>query len=100
MCLTDFLPSSLQVIEFCRFHIEAAKKVDDKPTKSEEEIKAFDSEFVKVDQSTLFDLILVSSLLTPPLLLLSLTLSSPPGRQLPQHQGPPRSHLPDSRSDD
>jgi S-phase kinase-associated protein 1 len=54
----------LQVIEFCKFHIEAAKKVDDKPTKSEEEIKAFDNEFVKVDQSTLFDLILVSSLLT------------------------------------
>ena len=54
------MPSLHQVIEFCRFHIEAVKKVDDKPAKSDEEIKAFDTEFVKVDQSTLFDLILVS----------------------------------------
>lgn len=49
-----------QVIEFCKFHVEANAKVDDKPAKTEDEIKQWDSEFVKVDQTTLFDLILVS----------------------------------------
>lgn len=39
-----------KVIEYCKKHVEASE-VD--------ELKAFDSEFVKVDQATLFDLILV-----------------------------------------
>jgi S-phase kinase-associated protein 1 len=49
-----------KVIEYCRFHVEADKKVDDKPSKSEDDQKQWDTEFVKVDQATLFDLILVS----------------------------------------
>lgn len=32
---------------------------DEKPGKSEEDVKAWDAEFVKVDQGTLFELILV-----------------------------------------
>jgi S-phase kinase-associated protein 1 len=51
-----------KVIEYCKYHVEANKKVDDKPAKSEDDIKTWDSEFVKVDQATLFDLILVSNL--------------------------------------
>lgn len=34
--------------------------MDDKPAKTEDDIKQWDTEFVKVDQATLFDLILVS----------------------------------------
>jgi hypothetical protein len=49
-----------KVIEYCKFHVEAAKQVDNKPAKTEDEIKQWDTEFVKVDQATLFDLILVS----------------------------------------
>jgi S-phase kinase-associated protein 1 len=49
-----------KVIEYCKFHVEAAKQVDNKPSKTEDEIKQWDTEFVKVDQATLFDLILVS----------------------------------------
>jgi S-phase kinase-associated protein 1 len=51
---------TFQVIEYSKYHVDANKKVDDKPAKSEDDIKAWDAEFVKVDQSTLFDLILVS----------------------------------------
>lgn len=49
-----------KVIEYCKFHVEASKKNnDDKPAKTEEEVKTFDTDFVKVDQATLFELILV-----------------------------------------
>ncbi len=48
-----------KVIEYCKFHVAAEKKVDDKPAKTEEEVKNYDAEFVKVDQGTLFELILV-----------------------------------------
>ena len=52
-----------KVIEYCKFHVEAEKKTgtgsDEKPSKTEEEVKTFDGEFVKVDQGTLFELILV-----------------------------------------
>jgi len=51
-----------KVIEYCKFHVEAAKTVDNKPAKTEDEVKQWDTEFVKVDQATLFDLILVRSL--------------------------------------
>jgi S-phase kinase-associated protein 1 len=57
-----------KVIEYCRYHVEAAKTTDDKPAVGEEEVKAWDAEFVKVEQSVLFDLILVRAL--PNLLLL------------------------------
>nr|QBB20014.1 E3 ubiquitin ligase HOS1-like proteon [Ettlia sp. YC001] len=52
-----------KVIEYCKFHVEANKKVDDKPSKSEDDIKQWDTEFVKVDQATLFDLILAANYL-------------------------------------
>ncbi len=49
-----------KVIEYCKYHVEATKKnSDDKPAKPEEEIKTWDTDFVKVDQATLFELILV-----------------------------------------
>ncbi len=48
-----------KVIEYCKYHVDAEKKAEDKPSKTEEEIKTWDTDFVKVDQSTLFELILV-----------------------------------------
>ena len=49
-----------KVLEYCNFHVAASKKnTDDKPAKTEEEVKTWDSDFVKVDQATLFELILV-----------------------------------------
>jgi hypothetical protein len=47
-----------KVIEYCKYHVEAAKP-DAEKVPSEEEKKAFDLEFVQVDQATLFELILV-----------------------------------------
>ncbi|KIZ07701.1 SKP1-like protein 1A [Monoraphidium neglectum] len=53
-----------KVIEYSRYHVEAAKKgADDKPAKSEDDVKQWDTEFVKVDQATLFDLILAANYL-------------------------------------
>ncbi|XP_058777762.1 SKP1-like protein 1A [Vicia villosa] len=49
-----------KVIEFCKKHVDAAA-ADDKP--NEDELKAWDAEFVKVDQVTLFDLILAANYL-------------------------------------
>ncbi|TQD97898.1 hypothetical protein C1H46_016423 [Malus baccata] len=45
-----------KVIEYCRKHVEAAKP-EERPA-VDEDLKAWDAEFVKVDQATLFDLIL------------------------------------------
>lgn len=45
-----------KVIEYCKKHVDTPK-TDDKT--AEDDLKAFDTEFVKVDQGTLFDLILV-----------------------------------------
>lgn len=44
------------VIEYCKKHVEYEKSDEDPPA---ENLKNWDSDFVKVDQSTLFDLILV-----------------------------------------
>ncbi|GIL70464.1 hypothetical protein Vretimale_3616 [Volvox reticuliferus] len=53
-----------KVIEYSKYHVEAEKKgTDDKPAKTEDEIKRWDEEFVKVDQATLFDLILAANYL-------------------------------------
>lgn len=46
-----------KVIEYCKRHVDAVAKTDDKA--SEDDLKSFDADFVKVDQATLFDLILV-----------------------------------------
>jgi Skp1 family, tetramerisation domain len=61
-----------KVIEYCKKHVAAAEAAISKATAeegatatasasktSDEELKAWDAEFVKVDQGTLFDLILV-----------------------------------------
>lgn len=54
-----------KVVEYCKKHVEAAadSKSEDRPSPAgaaEEDLKAWDADFVKVDQATLFDLILVS----------------------------------------
>ncbi|XP_004287783.1 PREDICTED: SKP1-like protein 1A [Fragaria vesca subsp. vesca] len=49
-----------KVIEYCKKHVDAAKP-DEKVT--EEELKVWDQDFVKVDQATLFDLILAANYL-------------------------------------
>ncbi|KAJ0796482.1 putative S-phase kinase-associated protein [Helianthus annuus] len=46
-----------KVIEYCKKHVQADDKSPD------EDLKSFDSEFVKVDQGTLFDLILAANYL-------------------------------------
>ncbi|KAK1422986.1 hypothetical protein QVD17_18279 [Tagetes erecta] len=48
------------VIEYCKKHVEAANS---DANVSEEDLKSFDNDFVKLDQSTLFDLILAANYL-------------------------------------
>jgi S-phase kinase-associated protein 1 len=52
-----------KVIEYCKYHVDNQKSTDDKPATPEDEIKAWDQDFVKVDQATLFDLILAANYL-------------------------------------
>ena len=47
-----------KVIEYCKKHVETPK-AEDRVASADEELKNWDQEFVKVDQATLFDLILV-----------------------------------------
>jgi S-phase kinase-associated protein 1 len=54
------LPNVTSKIEYCKKHVKAVGS-EDKP--NEDDLKAWDADFVKVDQATLFDLILVSFLL-------------------------------------
>nr|GEW32126.1 SKP1-like protein 1B [Tanacetum cinerariifolium] len=49
-----------KVIESCKKHVEAPKTED---KVAEEDLKSFDTDFVKVDQDTLFDLILAANYL-------------------------------------
>ncbi|RHN48020.1 putative S-phase kinase-associated protein [Medicago truncatula] len=49
-----------KVIEYCKKHVDAASS-DEKP--SEDDLKNWDAEFVKVDQATLFGLILAANYL-------------------------------------
>ena len=50
-----------KVIEYCKKHIETPKTED--RSSADEELKNWDTEFVKVDQATLFDLILAANYL-------------------------------------
>ena len=53
-----------KVIEYCKYQVEArgkSKDSEDKPAQTEEDSKNWEAEFVKVDQNTLFELILVCS---------------------------------------
>ncbi|XP_010935123.1 SKP1-like protein 1 [Elaeis guineensis] len=58
-----------KVIEYCKKHVDAAaasskSTVDDTSSKIvDEELKTWDADFVKVDQATLFDLILAANYL-------------------------------------
>ncbi|XP_034931558.1 SKP1-like protein 1B [Populus alba] len=51
-----------KVIEYCKKHVESPKS-DDRPSCAADDLKAWDTEFVKVDQATLFDLILAANYL-------------------------------------
>jgi hypothetical protein len=51
-----------KVIEYGSYHVAARRKgADGEPAKSEEDVKQWDAEFVKVDNDTLFDLVVVGS---------------------------------------
>ncbi|KAB5556760.1 hypothetical protein DKX38_007669 [Salix brachista] len=47
-----------KVIEYCKKHVETPKLEDRGTNSGDDELKNWDAEFVKVDQATLFDLIL------------------------------------------
>lgn len=51
-----------KVIEYCKKHVESPK-IDEVNKTADDELKTFDAEFVKVDQATLFDLILAANYL-------------------------------------
>ncbi|PON89968.1 S-phase kinase-associated protein [Trema orientale] len=51
-----------KVIEYCKKHVEASAGGADKSA-TEKSLKDWDAEFVKVDQATLFDLILAANYL-------------------------------------
>ncbi|CAL9197743.1 unnamed protein product, partial [Musa hybrid cultivar] len=51
-----------KVVEYCKKHVDAAARSsssDDAPSVTEDDLKTWDADFVKVDQATLFDLILI-----------------------------------------
>jgi len=52
-----------KVIEYCKKHVESQKGSSSDDKTVEDELKAWDTEFVKVDQATLFDLILAANYL-------------------------------------
>ncbi|KAE8655948.1 SKP1-like protein 1B [Hibiscus syriacus] len=56
--VTSKIPA--KVIEYCKKHVEATK-TDDRS--ADDELKSWDADFVKVDQATLFDLILAANYL-------------------------------------
>ncbi|KAH7567105.1 hypothetical protein JRO89_XS07G0017400 [Xanthoceras sorbifolium] len=52
-----------KVIEYCKKHVESPKSDDRATGNVDDDLKAWDAEFVKVDQATLFDLILAANYL-------------------------------------
>uniref|UniRef100_A0A2P2MHL6 SKP1-like protein n=1 Tax=Rhizophora mucronata TaxID=61149 RepID=A0A2P2MHL6_RHIMU len=51
-----------KVIEYCKKHVETPKS-EDRSSTVDDDLKTWDAEFVKVDQATLFDLILAANYL-------------------------------------
>jgi hypothetical protein len=98
-----------KVIEYAKFHVDkpaaGAEAGTEAPKELGEEAKAWNAEFVKVDQGTLFELILVRLAFIsggePVCSHLTGTSSRPlpprsaSGRQLPEHQDAARPDLPD-----
>ncbi|XP_006359704.1 SKP1-like protein 1B [Solanum tuberosum] len=52
-----------KVLEYLKRHVEADDKAADDKAAADNDLKVFDAEFVKVDQKTLFDLILAANYL-------------------------------------
>ena len=51
-----------KVIEYCKKHVDAPA-AEDRAVTADDDLKTFDADFVKVDQATLFDLILAANYL-------------------------------------
>ncbi|XP_068639866.1 SKP1-like protein 1A [Aristolochia californica] len=51
-----------KVIEYCKKHVDMQKQIEDNKA-VDDELKNWDADFVKVDQATLFDLILAANYL-------------------------------------
>ncbi|XP_059435543.1 SKP1-like protein 1A [Corylus avellana] len=59
-------PATSSATEYCKKHVEAPKAAaasEERSTSDDDDLKAWDGEFVKVDQATLFDLILAANYL-------------------------------------
>eukprot|EP01023_Acetabularia_acetabulum_P061280 TRINITY_DN739_c0_g1_i1.p3 TRINITY_DN739_c0_g1~~TRINITY_DN739_c0_g1_i1.p3 ORF type:complete len:164 (+),score=29.12 TRINITY_DN739_c0_g1_i1:79-570(+) len=52
-----------KVIDYCEYHVGAERRDENDQAVSEEDIKTWDKEFVRIDQSTLFELILAANYL-------------------------------------